>query len=444
MTSLTFLALDSGESFDVLDVPSGIFLPPDATGILPVVAYDEAYATSSDTEGGRRTRSTPQNVQRSGPILVTDLGGNIEDAIALVQRVIESIRTYGGEMVYDPPWGSPATFDLESAWISEATYSGTMIAGGVQAMDITYVARPYGRLPEVREFWDVSTTSPLLEQEYGPLDGSVDALARIVLYDINGQARQFAEVGVESKYYDPDNPSLLLVTKTSMNPLDSASSQTRAGSHSTNVWRQTLATTAKGIASASGSWVGRYRVRIRNFLPTAIATNPVAFRVGWLVRGGGVSYKPWTPAVSSTDWTELDLGRINIPSAPRGSHSAQINIYAKSISGTPVADLDYVKVVPAEKYAKATGLVGATLATVPANTKVEFAHDGVRSQSGGPTGDTWADHPRPVGDLFKLPRKGGRIAAYIHRKNIDNDYHTPLGDTVSIGLYIVPRVVMLG
>lgn len=148
---------------------TGIWLADGADSLsLPPPSYDEAYAESSDTEGGKRSRSKPQNVKGG---LKVYIGGHDAATYNLNvgnwQKTIEAVRRWGGTLVYTPDGGTAVTYNLESAWVSEMPQDGVLVQNRLCESAMEFVALPYGELAtitnatlsDIDTFWRDSITN---------------------------------------------------------------------------------------------------------------------------------------------------------------------------------------------------------------------------------------------------------------------------------------------
>lgn len=405
--------------------------------LLPVPVFDEAYAESVDTEGGQRIRTRPTNPTGGGSLRIKGTStADLQANIATWEQTVYDTNKYGGALAYTPTSGTAITYDIESMRIASLPQDESAKRNLYSLSEFEFITLPYGRLAQAAVVTNANGTAPILSFNVPALDGSVDALGILTLTDTASQARSHAEGGMESTQYNPASPWSLLIDTTSMSALESATSTTRAASYSTNIWRQTLSTTSKGVAFANGTHLGSFRVKGRFF----DSAGTVSVRLGYSIRGGGTTFNSWVVLPQNANWTEVDLGVVNIPPAITGTHSVTFSIYAKASTGTPTLDLDYLKLFPAENYFKANGTVGS-VTTVRSGRYLSWRYNGVLTETAT---DVWSEHPSAVGSYLRIPRKGGRIAVALNRNNIDTAVHTPLADAMRADLTVIPRVALIG
>lgn len=322
---------------------------------MPVVAYDEEYAESNETEGGRRVRSRPQNPSGNIPLLLS--GGSPaanQTALGLLEQTVEACRVYGGEMTYTPTGGVAVTYDLESISLSGVPQDEMHF--GRARPTLAFTCRPYGRLAAVSLISGATSSDPIQSIDIEDLPGSVPALIRATITDTATQARDHAEVALDP---DWDGIAALLVDSASLSISGLAgSSTTRTGAYSTNgVIRTTLATSALACCEATGlTHRGRHRVKARIY---GSGTGPIYVRVAYRVGSGPWTRNPWKRAQGLSGFYELGLGIVKA-NAEAGALTVRIEAYSSTSGDT--FDVDYLLILPAYLYAKAKGSVD-TVAT---------------------------------------------------------------------------------
>jgi hypothetical protein len=430
----TAMQLVAGDEVYLAAVSDSLFVPP---------VFDETFASSPDTEGGRRMRSRPDNVVGVGTVYIQPGTSQAEfwANVAAWEQMIERCRRYGGLLVYTPDGGPTITYEIESAHLLSIPQRGVYLNLRHAASEFELVFRPYGLLPDETVVTNANGALPLLSFNVPALDGSVDARGVLVIRDTAAQARNHIEWGLESRYYDPDAAWPLLIDSDDMTIVEASAQTTRAGSYDpnasgNNVIQQTLSTNSKGIATITSSHIGRFRARARLY---ASAVDCKA-RIGWSVRGGSSSYSPWATLPTGSAFVDVDLGTVIIPPVITGSHSVALTVYGKAPSGTPTMQLDYLKLFPAERYGRARGAVGQ-VGTLRASRYFAVRHDAVLTETADAV---WARHPNYIGAYLRIPVRGGRLAVAANRNDIEVAEHVPLGDSLRADLTVTPRVALLG
>lgn len=232
--------------------------------------------------------------------------------------------------------------------------------------------------------------------------GDVPAEARLVVTDNASQDRWHVEWGAQTGSAAEVAKDLLLSQPDLTNTGFSGTSTTRSGSYSTNVYRGTLTNSAFITVCGTGAKtnIGTYRVRARVY---AAGTGSYSVRLAWRDGDGPLTRNAINYALDD-QWTDLDLGTINISEAPSGTQSWQGRIEAKSQTVGDTLDVDIIYLIPTSA---GYGLARRPIA-VPALTSVT-ARSEFTTESGAITGDslsvggTWAG----AGDADDFSASGG-------------------------------------
>lgn len=319
---------------------------------LPVVSDENTYAEGSDSEGRTRIRSRATNSE-AGSFSVYFKATNADDfwdAVDNLQELVLSAHRNKGTITYTPPGGVAVTYDLEAINVTDLPQKGVHLQQFHGEATVSFETKPYGRLD----------TQPLIESEtlVGPIDsvdvglvpGQAPAWGTLTLTDSDSVARNHVEVGVQYDY-DPDNPEpLLLEAVTDLSAL-AGSSNTRAGSHSTNILRAALTTSAVAVCTSDeqphkGSWKVRARV-----WPSATT---VRVRLAWRAGDGPFAHEKWVSVQNEDAWFDMDLGTVPIKELPSG-HTVEFRVEAMTTSGVPTVDVDYIELIPADNYTRLRG-----------------------------------------------------------------------------------------
>lgn len=314
---------------------------------LPIVAYDEEYAESQDTEGGRRVRSRATNPEGSIPLLLSvndpiDFWAALDD----LQQTVELCRRKGGELTYAPDDGTSVTYDLESIRISELPQEFVHLRTAMPVLEFT--CRPYGRLAPITLVTNATSTDPIQSVSLPDIPGSVPALVEATITDSATQARDHLEVGLDDAW---DGTAALLTDSASLSVSGLAgATATRTGAYSgatNNVRRATLATSPVGITGATGlTHKGRHRAKVRIY---ASGTGPVYLRAAWRIGSGPWTRNKWVQAFVLGNFSEVDLGVV----VGNDSGTLTVRVEAYSETSGDTLDVDYLIMFPTAKYAKA-------------------------------------------------------------------------------------------
>jgi len=211
--------------------------------------------------------------------------------------------------------------------------------------------------------WVVDDITLALSQVLvGPIDyfavesvpGQVDAWGALTVTDISSYSRNHIEVGVQHNF-DSANPELLLLRAVNELSALGGSSNTRAGSYSTNIIRAALTTSPVAVCtSGSQPHKGPWKIRARVYP----STTDVRVRVAWRAGDGPFTAEKWVSVPNSAGWYDLDLGTVKIGELPSG-HTAEFRIEAFTTTGVPTVDVDILTLIPCDNYTRLRGSIGS-------------------------------------------------------------------------------------
>ena len=354
---------DNERELDVLSDPD-IRLLQDGLD-MPLVSRELTYAESADSDGRRRVRSKNQNAEGKIGLFISGTSdshfwGKVDDVVELV----ESAHRNKGSIVYDPPGGTAVAYDLESITVTGLPQQGIELRRRRATAEITFEARPYGRLASTQLFSGGTLSGPIAGTTVQGVAGQVMAFGDLELTDASTQTRDFVEIGVQADF-DPTNPEPLLLTAGTMagaggtltvvtGNAGTASRPTGAyttsGGNSFTI-RTGLSTTATACATTSSRpHRGLWKVRAR-LQPSATSTR---VRLAWRTGDGVWTRENWEVISGEDQWVDVDLGTINIPTLT-GTHKFEARIEAASATGYPNLDIDYMSFIPADRYLRLRG-----------------------------------------------------------------------------------------
>ena len=334
---------------------------------LPVVARELTYAESADSDGRRRVRSKNQNAEGRIGLHISGTSdshfwGNVDNVVELV----ESAHRNRGSIVYQPPGGTALAYDLEAITVTGLPQPGIELRRRRAEAEITFEAKPYGRLAATQLFSGGTLSGPIAGTTVQSVGGQVMAFGDLELTEASSQTRDFVEIGVQADF-DPTNPEPLLLTAGTMagaggtltvvtGTAGTASRPTGAyttsGGNSYTI-RTGLSTTPTACATTSarphkGLWKIRARVRA--------TADGARVRLSWRMGNGGLTQERWVQVGVGSRWVDLDLGTVDIPSII-GAQAFEARIEAASRSGYPNFDIDTVCLIPADRYLRLRGRV---------------------------------------------------------------------------------------
>lgn len=382
-------------------------------------SYDVTAAETPDGEGRRPVRKRPQVVTESFKFAVSAYdAAPFWDAVDEIQELVASVQSRGGTLAYIPPGGDRVTFDLNLINVDGLPQSSTLLSKFViEGCQITYERDPYGRMDPVTIFTGQPFAGPIDSVELERVPGHVDALVDLTLEDASSTTRGFVEIGEAFEYDDDESLQIglpdLLLTDTA------GSSQTRAGSASTNVARATLSTEASTVCRTGPLLqIGKKRIRVRAWATTAY----VQVRLAWHVGDAPLSCSRWKTVPAENTFVDFALDSINIERAPAGTHTWEAFIQARTVQGVADVDIDFITPFPADRYfvAMTPNTEDAAIATVIA--------DDFDQTSGDYDGKTM-----PIGGVAD---SGGDSTPFT----VDVTWHflkrAATGDTADVGAYV--------
>ena len=354
---------DNERELDVLSDPD-IRLLQDGLE-MPLVARELTYAESADSDGRRRVRSKNQNAEgRIGLHISGTSDSHFWDKVDNVVELVESAHRNKGSIVYEPPGGTAVAYDLEAITVTGLPQQGIELQNRRSDAEITFEARPYGRLAATQVLSGGTLDGPIDYVTVENVPGQVVAFGDLELTEASSQTRDFVEIGVQADF-DPTNPepvfltagsmadaggTLIGVTGTAGTASRPAGAYTTSGGNSYTV-RATLSTTASVVAKTnslphSGMWKVRARVQS--------SAASVRVRLSWRAGNSPFVDEAWQVIDTASRWVDFDLATVEIPKL-QGTQGFECRIEAASGSSYPTFDIDSISLVPADRYLKLRG-----------------------------------------------------------------------------------------
>lgn len=188
---------------------------------------------------------------------------------------------------------------------------------------------------------------PVLSMTLSSVPGHVDAEATITITDTDSQTRRHAEWGLG------ENSAAALVIDSSAMTAIAGSATTRTDAYSgAGVIRATLATQPQAVCGTGNlTHVGVHRPKVRIYASSL----DVRLRLAYRTADGPYSYTPWLTPIVEDDFCEVAFGVITIPVVRAGAQQwdGRIEAYSAVIGDT--LDVDYLEMLPAERWGKARG-----------------------------------------------------------------------------------------
>lgn len=354
--------------------------------ILPTPVWSPEYATSSDTEGGKRTRMGVENPVGGGRVKILGTSDSTFRAnIRTWQEYADSVNQRGGTLNYTPTAGSAVAYDLTEWRITSMPQDELLLSSRIQESDFEFTCTPFGRL---------TASTVVAGTAAGPIDaftipdptGSASALVQVNLTDTASQSRNDVQIGIDEHWDSTLNYPTAIAAGSLTTSGFAGFATTRTGAWTTTaVVRGTLLSQAIGIAGVSSNHLGRHRVKARVY---GSGTGKIYARMAWRIGESRYTYTPFQALPGVGAFYELDLGLINVPEATVGSQgwSGTIEAYSETIGDT--FDIAALEFMPADRYARAYSPQETVASTVS-------AHDEFDQSAGNltgkvlPTGGSW-------------------------------------------------------
>jgi hypothetical protein len=147
---------------------AGIWLDQGNESMFPAPTLNETYAESPDTEGARRMAYKPANP--TGALKLYINGQTAEEFRANVdklQRYVNSVNSYGGQVEYVPVNGSAVTYGVESISLVSLPQDGVWMPQNVAQAEVAITYQPYGKLAPIEVFKELESTQPVTSFDIG-------------------------------------------------------------------------------------------------------------------------------------------------------------------------------------------------------------------------------------------------------------------------------------
>lgn len=368
---------------------------------LPVVSYDEAYAESIYSEGGRRSRSRAQNPEGKVNLLVTSglSASTLRTRLGELQQTVEACRVYGGTLAYTPADGTAVTYDLES--ISLSSFDTSQLQFGRAPLELSVTTRPYGRLAPLAITTNATSTDPIQTVSLADIPGSAPALVTLTVTDKATQARDHLEAGIDN---DWDGSAAALIDSASFSVSGMAgSATTRTGAYSSSgVIRATLGPDPLGICFKAGlGHRGSHRAKLRVY---ATGTGPIYVRVAYRVASGAWTYNAWRQVRGLNTFYEIDCGLVKGSDA--GTLSVRVEARSALATFADTIDVDYLILMPASRWAKVKGRADTTVVTYAARDQFNQSAGYLDAPKTADVGGNWAEANRTGANGFAVETTG--------------------------------------
>lgn len=168
MTPSLTMTPTGGTAVDLIAGPIRLLRDVSIEGFLPVPTFEEVYAESVDTEGGRLVSSHSQNPVSSGSVLITGTSASDFWTNARTwQQAVGAVRKVGGTFAYTPEGGTQVTYDIESIRLTSFPQDNALIAGFRAPSNFEVTFRPYGRLAAQTQYSAFPSAHPIFGIDIG-------------------------------------------------------------------------------------------------------------------------------------------------------------------------------------------------------------------------------------------------------------------------------------
>lgn len=368
---------------------------------LPVVSYDEAYAESIYSEGGRRSRSRAQNPEGKVNLLVTSglSASTLRTRLGELQQTVEACRVYGGTLAYTPADGTAVTYDLES--ISLSSFDTSQLQFGRAPLELSVTTRPYGRLASVSLVSNATSSDPIQSVSLADITGSAPALVAATITDTATQARDHLEIGLDA---DWDGTAAALIDSASLSVTGLAgSATTRTGAYSSSgVIRATLGPDPLALCQKTGlTHRGNHRAKLRVY---ATGTGPIYVRVAHRIASGPWTTNSWRRVPGLAAFYEIDCGLVK--GSADGTLSVRIDAYTALATFVDTIDIDYLVLLPAYRWAKVKGRADVTVTTYGSRDQFNQSAGNLDTPKTADAGGDWAEANRTGANGFAVEATG--------------------------------------
>jgi hypothetical protein len=428
---------------------------------MPAPPSKVQWASSVDTEGSAVASRGHEN--RTITISV-DCTSDV--SYRLLQTKIAKLHREGGTLHYEDRQGAPDViiFDVLASDGFEPLFDEVNFLGLLWQVTFSLTCKPYGRGPEVDLGDNVETTLPALVFTEATVAGDVPALGRLVI-DNDSVNNQFMLLwGLQSRYYSSAATAALYYEaegRTGMNGAAAAAGPAGASGGGSNVMRDTalqtgplafLSTQATG-GGAHMTHVGTFQVYARVQIPvTNTGTTSVSFQ--WGVGDASVSKTNAKRVIPAEGvWHLVDLGQINIPQSPVGTHQWIGYLLAESTVAADDLDVDYLMFIPVSEGAgEAWGYPGAIDFAIHPSQSAQLSHIGYRREDS--TGTVWGPATAYYGDNLYIPPSGteartlrmivkGVRGEVVRGSALGSSVGDANIDDISARLFVTPRYLVI-
>lgn len=388
----------------------------------PTPPQSVLYAGTVDTEGSLPAARKHENRVISFKVLCSTAA-----ALRTLQGKIGKVAREGGTLKWVLPNAETVIFDLHTADTFEPTIDKLhyVRAGAFCEVQITLVARPYGRGPSVSATLSAATATAKAPHVFTVtgVKGDMDALGQLQITNVTTD-KTLLIWGLRSRYYDASAPLFYEAEgcgATLASP--NAGFAGASGGGANKVMRHSnVGTSSSGALSfvLVGSLpypthIGTYRV-IARVQASSTNTGIVRVRMNWnpsavsdTITNSWVSIETAAGAAIQGSWVLVDLGLVTLQKTRFGVQAWTAGFSADSTVSTDDLDWDWLALIPADE---GSGWLTSTVQPVTSTGAVAVAYETVKVRLN--TGTNWYDGSYE-GDHLRIPPAGaeGRTAEFI-------------------------------
>lgn len=267
------------------------------------------------------------------------------------------------------------------------------------------------------EFTEVTSTEPVFSISLASVPGHVDAEATITVTDNATQGRRHVEWGLGKGTAG----SLLIDSASLVISGFLGTSTTRTGAYSSSgVIRASLATQPQAVCGTGNlAHVGTFRPKARIYA----TDSAIRVRFAYRTADGPYTYLPWITPPVTDDFCEVAFGVMTIAEVQAGAQQWDGRIEAYSTSANEQVDIDYIEVLPAERWGKARGRYLYRPGLLVARDEFNLPISSTLNAQVAPLGGTWAT-TGATGDFTAISGPGTGNVSMRRATTSDGSYRT--------------------
>lgn len=360
---------------------------------VPPAPRKRITASSQDTEGSISVESQYEDRQIA---VTTRATSEVTRAawytkLDKLQAKLARMNKEGGVLQRTLVGGlTPGYYDLSDGEVDIDWDSVRYVKLMDQELTLSLTARPFVRTAEIACADHVETTLPVLIFTEADLKGDVDAIGRLVI-DADQGDQWWAIWGERSRYYSSATSAALFYECEALTAVNGSTVQARAGASGGNTIRSPALVNGGQLPVFSASWthVGKYRIIVRAYQDSALSSGLISSQLVWGF-GDLAAYRssPLRFMSKYNAYILLDFGTVDIPPAPLGTQTWQLQMMCQSYFTGDKIDFDYMFLVP---VLEGWGEASAVARSSPLSNTNYIARDEFNAGGGGSLSGKTAD-----------------------------------------------------